>query len=37
VEYNAAALKKSLPAIRHFAGVEGLAAHGASAEIRFRR
>lgn len=34
VEYNRAALKKSLPAIRKFAQVEGLDAHGKSAEIR---
>jgi histidinol dehydrogenase len=34
VEYNRAALKKALPAVRKFAEVEGLAAHGMSAEIR---
>src|ERR1041384_6774000 len=34
VEYNRAALKKSLAAIRKFAEVEGLDAHGRSAEIR---
>jgi histidinol dehydrogenase len=35
VEYNAAALKRSLPTLAKFAEVEGLAAHGESAEIRF--
>ena len=35
VEYNRAALKKALPAVRTFAGREGLGAHGRSAEIRF--
>jgi histidinol dehydrogenase len=34
VEYNRAALKKSLATIRKFAEVEGLDAHGRSAEIR---
>jgi len=34
VEYNRAALKKSLPTVRKFAEVEGLDAHGRSAEIR---
>ena len=34
VEYNRAALKKSLPAVQKFAEVEGLDAHGKSAEIR---
>jgi histidinol dehydrogenase len=34
VEYNRAALKKSLPVIRKFAEVEGLSAHAQSAEIR---
>lgn len=34
VEYNRAALKKSLPTVRKFAEVEGLDAHGMSAEIR---
>jgi histidinol dehydrogenase len=34
VEYNRAALKKSLPALKKFAGIEGLDAHGKSAEIR---
>lgn len=35
VEYNRAALKKALPAVRKFAEVEGLGAHSSSAEIRF--
>ncbi len=35
VELDAKALKKSLPAIEAFAGVEGLPAHAASARIRF--
>ena len=34
VEYNRAALKKSLPAVRKFAEMEGLDAHGKSAAIR---
>src|SRR4051812_2026583 len=34
VEYNSAALKKALPAVKKFAQIEGLGAHGASAEIR---
>ncbi len=34
VEYDRAALKKSLTAVRKFAEVEGLDAHGRSAEIR---
>ena len=34
VEYSAASLKKSLPALAKFAEVEGLAAHGHSASIR---
>jgi histidinol dehydrogenase len=34
VEYSRAALKKSLPAVAKFAEVEGLGAHGRSAEIR---
>ena len=34
VEYNRAALKKSLPAVKKFAELEGLGAHGRSAEIR---
>jgi len=34
VEYNRAALKKALPAVKKFAELEGLSAHGHSAEIR---
>lgn len=34
VEYNRAALRKALPAIQKFAEVEGLGAHGSSADIR---
>jgi histidinol dehydrogenase len=34
VEYNRASLKKALPAVRKFAEVEGLDAHGRSAEAR---
>jgi histidinol dehydrogenase len=34
VEYNKAALKKALPAVLEFAELEGLDAHGKSAEIR---
>ncbi len=34
VEYNRGSLKKSLPALRKFAEVEGLDAHGKSAEMR---
>jgi histidinol dehydrogenase len=34
VEYNPAALKKALPAVRKFAEIEGLGAHGRSAEVR---
>ena len=34
VEYNRAALRKSLPTVRKFAEVEGLDAHGRSAEMR---
>jgi histidinol dehydrogenase len=34
VEYNAAALKKSLPHVQKFAAIEGLDAHGHSAAIR---
>ena len=36
VEYSQAALRKSLPAVRQFAELEGLDAHGRSAEIRLR-
>ncbi|HWW00975.1 MAG TPA: histidinol dehydrogenase [Candidatus Acidoferrum sp.] len=35
VEYNRASLKKALPAVKKFAEVEGLDAHGRSAESRF--
>jgi histidinol dehydrogenase len=35
VEYNATALKRSLPTLSKFAELEGLDAHGKSAEIRF--
>lgn len=34
VEYTRAALEKSLPTIRKFAEIEGLGAHGKSAELR---
>ncbi len=34
VEYDRAALKKALPAVKKFAELEGLGAHGKSAEIR---
>jgi histidinol dehydrogenase len=34
VEYNRASLKKGLPAVKKFAELEGLGAHGESAEIR---
>jgi histidinol dehydrogenase len=36
VEYNQASLKRALPAVRKFAGLEGLGAHGGSAEVRLR-
>jgi histidinol dehydrogenase len=32
VEYNRAALKEALPAVKNFAELEGLGAHGKSAE-----
>jgi histidinol dehydrogenase len=35
VEYTRGALKKALPAVSKFAEVEGLSAHGTSAQIRF--
>jgi histidinol dehydrogenase len=35
VEYNRASLKRALPAVKKFAELEGLAAHGRSAEGRF--
>jgi histidinol dehydrogenase len=34
VEYSRASLKKALPAVRKFAEIEGLTAHGKSAELR---
>jgi len=34
VEYTRAALKKALPAVKKFAELEGLGAHGTSAEVR---
>ena len=34
VEYNRVSLKKALPAVKKFAELEGLGAHGKSAEIR---
>ena len=37
VEYSRAALKKSLPALETFAAVEGLDAHGRSAQVRFKQ
>jgi histidinol dehydrogenase len=36
VEYNSAALKKALKAVGKFAEMEGLSAHGRSAEIRIK-
>jgi histidinol dehydrogenase len=36
VQYDRAALKKALPAVREFAELEGLTAHGKSAEVRFK-
>ena len=36
VEYNRSALRKALPAVRKFAELEGLDAHGKSAETRFQ-
>ena len=35
VEYDRSSLKKALPAVKKFAELEGLDAHGASAEVRF--
>src|SRR6266481_6386682 len=35
VEYNRAGVKKALPAVKKFAEIEGLDAHGKSAEARF--
>ncbi len=37
VEYSRAALRRALPAVRQFAELEGLSAHGRSAEIRLER
>ena len=37
VDYNRAALKKALPAVKKFAEVEGLGAHGQSATVRINR
>ena len=37
VEYNRTSLKKALPAVKKFAELEGLGAHGKSAEIRLGR
>ena len=37
VEYNRAALKKALPAVKKFAELEGLGAHGKSAEVRINK
>jgi histidinol dehydrogenase len=36
VEYNRASVKKALPAVKKFAELEGLGAHGNSAEVRAR-
>jgi histidinol dehydrogenase len=36
VEYNRASLKKALPAVKKFAELEGLGAHGKSAEVRMK-
>ena len=36
VEYNRAALKKALPTVQKFAELEGLSAHGRSAEVRLK-
>lgn len=37
VEYDRVSLRKALPAVRTFAGIEGLTGHGGSAEIRFSK
>jgi histidinol dehydrogenase len=37
VEYNRVSLKRALPAVKKFAGLEGLEAHGRSGELRFQR
>jgi histidinol dehydrogenase len=36
VEYNRASLKKALPTVKKFAELEGLGAHGKSAEVRIK-
>jgi len=36
VEYSRTALKRAMPGVRKFAEIEGLSAHGASAEIRLK-
>ncbi len=36
VEYNRASLKKALPAVKKFAELEGLGAHGNSAKVRLK-
>jgi len=36
VEYSKPALKKSLQAVQKFAEMEGLEAHGKSAEVRLK-
>lgn len=36
VEYRRASLKKALPAVRKFAELEGLGAHGKSAGVRVK-
>jgi histidinol dehydrogenase len=36
VEYNRTALKKALPAVKKFAEIEGLGAHGKSGELRLK-
>jgi histidinol dehydrogenase len=36
VEYTRAALKKALPAVKKFAEMEGLSAHGTSAALRLK-
>jgi histidinol dehydrogenase len=36
VEYNRAALKKALSAVKKFAELEGLGAHGKLAEVRLK-
>lgn len=37
VEYDRTALKRAIPGVRQFAALEGLDAHGTSAEVRLRR